>query len=116
MSATVPNLANGGDRETTDLLRPKYGFCKDDQIIDINCRVIGQRAVNFFFGQNVTCDANTGLLCLNSNQGLNGECMDYEISYFCNCKYFFAKLFVICCDNNNGYAVVLFNSSSISSF
>ncbi|XP_053094270.1 mucin-5AC-like [Pangasianodon hypophthalmus] len=34
-------------------------------------------------GQEVTCNAQDGLICLNENQGLQQQCFDYEIRVYC---------------------------------
>ena len=86
MSGTQPTIGKGGEKENVDVLRHKYSFCADDKIIDIKCRVVGQTKINYFFGQIVTCDLANGLICNNHDQGVDGECLDYEISYFCNCE------------------------------
>ena len=87
MSAHVPSTRNGGDRETIDDLRGKYSFCRDDQIEDIKCRVIGQRNEPLYFGQNnITCDLDNGLVCYNDDQEGDSECLDYEISFKCGCE------------------------------
>lgn len=86
MSASVPTYSNIGDQETSTGLREKYIFCADSQIIDVRCRVIGQHEYGMYYGQKVTCDLNSGLVCNHRDQA-KVACLDYEVSYRCDCKF-----------------------------
>lgn len=85
MSSSVPTHANVGDRESLPGLRAKYTFCHDSQITDIRCRVISQPEYGMYFGQTVTCDLTSGLVCHHKDQA-EGLCLDYEVSFYCRCE------------------------------
>ena len=86
MSEMEPTHSNDGDHETFDNLRWVYAFCDESQVTDVRCRIVGQSEDNYYYGQNVTCDKHQGLVCLHKNQPAGVQCLDYEISFACDCE------------------------------
>ncbi|XP_078657634.1 uncharacterized protein LOC144903401 isoform X4 [Branchiostoma floridae x Branchiostoma belcheri] len=80
---SVGHPGNGqGDIDTIEILRTKYSFCENNMITAIDCRVISLHESPEDAGQKVVCDAQIGLICVNSDQQ---ACYDYEVRFFCEC-------------------------------
>ncbi|XP_019625453.1 PREDICTED: mucin-5AC-like isoform X5 [Branchiostoma belcheri] len=80
---SVGHPGNGlGDIDTIEILRTKYSFCENNMITAIDCRVISLHDSPEDAGQKVVCDAQIGLICVNSDQQ---ACYDYEVRFFCEC-------------------------------
>jgi Mucin-2 protein WxxW repeating region len=71
------------DREPLD--QPQLtGFnCGREHVVDIKCRTVGAHVDFRDTNQEVTCDAERGLLC---NGIAQKPCSDYEIQVKCDCS------------------------------
>ncbi|XP_052092501.1 mucin-5AC-like [Mytilus californianus] len=74
-------LTSEGDIETISKIRTLHTFCYNP--VHIECREVKSHTDYTTRGQTVTCDVNTGLKCLNYENG--GNCDDYEVRFYCPC-------------------------------
>uniref|UniRef100_T1JAC2 Hemocytin n=1 Tax=Strigamia maritima TaxID=126957 RepID=T1JAC2_STRMM len=85
MSVGDPVTDSQGDVETIDDLRSKYEFCKDEHILDIECRTVGTHLDYSDADQKwLKCDVKDGFECLHFEQ-TNYMCLDYEVRFYCYC-------------------------------
>ncbi|KAL4222951.1 Mucin-5B [Mactra antiquata] len=75
-----PGFGNG-DLETISKIRRLHNFCAAPVMIE--CRDVHTRTPTGDIHQNVTCDLQAGLKCLNWDN--DGDCSDYEVRFFCPC-------------------------------
>ncbi|XP_076823877.1 von Willebrand factor-like isoform X2 [Clavelina lepadiformis] len=84
-SSDRPKLPYRDDDETFEhLIENGYEVCPSP--VKINCRPVGGTVEDFEKNQEwqeVTCDVETGLLCLGSEQTVHPVCEDYEIQLYC---------------------------------
>uniref|UniRef100_A0A1I8JRM6 EGF-like domain-containing protein n=1 Tax=Macrostomum lignano TaxID=282301 RepID=A0A1I8JRM6_9PLAT len=72
-----------GDVETMEKARRKWpNFCPKP--MKIQCRDAGSKISVDQVSQELLCDLEHGLLCINENQYPN-NCNDYEIRFYCDC-------------------------------
>jgi Mucin-2 protein WxxW repeating region len=71
------------DREPLDLPQRTGFTCGREHIVDIKCRTVGAHLDFRDTNQEVTCDAERGLIC---NGTLQKPCSDYEIQVKCDCS------------------------------
>ncbi|KAI8516201.1 hypothetical protein Bbelb_070140, partial [Branchiostoma belcheri] len=85
MSAHHPDTAQTGvqETETYDLLSQAYNLCGKDMVDKIICRESATH-MQAQTGGMVTCDLENGLVCNNAMQP-DHDCVDYEVSFHCNC-------------------------------
>ncbi len=58
-------------------------FCASaDDVTGVECRVKSTGVDASQSGEIVTCDTETGFICLNADQS-DGHCLDYEVRYYC---------------------------------
>ena len=81
--SVASEIYGGGDIESLSALRQRYSFCAHPT--SIQCRSAKDQYPYIRTGDvDVICDVNKGLLCMNRKQ-TDGECADYEVSFYCNC-------------------------------
>ncbi|KAK3611486.1 hypothetical protein CHS0354_039099 [Potamilus streckersoni] len=83
MNANSPT--DGNDLETFDLLRQKYQFCQEDNIVTIKCILANTGSLYDQSGEEVTCERKTGLTCYGHEQA-DGKCEDYAVQLYCDCR------------------------------
>lgn len=86
---------NGGEFETIQGLKSRYGLCKD--IKEIRCRLAGGIPPAPGSQELITCDVANGLRCYNRDQN-NQMCNDYEVSVYCwddQCKSYYETAYVV---------------------
>ncbi|KAK3611483.1 hypothetical protein CHS0354_039095 [Potamilus streckersoni] len=83
MNADSPS--DGNDLETFDLLRQKYQFCQEDNIVTIKCILANTGSLYDQSGEEVTCERKTGLTCYGHEQA-DGKCEDYAVQLYCDCR------------------------------
>ncbi|XP_067455114.1 mucin-5AC-like [Thunnus thynnus] len=74
---------NGGENETIqNIISAGYHVCSTPE--EVQCRAVLYPSLPLSeVGQAVTCNKDVGLICNNKQQGLQGECFDYEIKFKC---------------------------------
>ncbi|KAM8762761.1 uncharacterized protein AB9X84_007402 isoform 2-T2 [Acanthopagrus schlegelii] len=74
---------NGGEDESIQkIISAGYHVCSTP--VDVQCRAVLYPGLSMSqLGQAVTCNTDVGLICNNSQQGLQPECFDYEIKFEC---------------------------------
>ena len=84
-----PTFGNG-DMETISKIRQIHQFCASPAMIE--CRDVHSHTPVKDSTQKVTCDLMNGLKCLNWDNA--GDCLDYEVRFFCpcTCKYLYLCL------------------------
>lgn len=87
MSASVPTVANEGDVETISGLRMRYSFCQEEAMEAIECRAVGEATASQYSGQQTSCNLQNGFTCYHNRQTGGQMCFDYEVRFYCNCKY-----------------------------
>ncbi|XP_062417665.1 mucin-2-like [Pungitius pungitius] len=74
---------NGGyDKSIQDIVSADHSVCSDPK--EVQCRAVLYPLQSMAqVGQNVTCNKDVGLVCINNQQGPNQNCFDYEIQFKC---------------------------------
>lgn len=71
------------DREPLDQPQQTGFNCGREHVVDIKCRTVGAHVDFRDSNQEVTCDAERGLIC---NGTVQKPCSDYEIQVKCDCS------------------------------
>nr|XP_002740538.1 PREDICTED: mucin-5B-like [Saccoglossus kowalevskii] len=72
----------GGDYELIGEIVKQYPMCANPT--NIECRVLGSLHDQTIGQKKITCSTEVGLLCFNKDQS-SGQCLDYEVRFFCPC-------------------------------
>ncbi|XP_067349506.1 mucin-5AC-like isoform X4 [Channa argus] len=74
---------NGGEEESIQkIISAGYHICSNPE--EVQCRSVLYPGLSISqVGQDVTCNKDVGLICINKQQGLQQECFDYEIKFKC---------------------------------
>ncbi|XP_028256785.1 mucin-5AC-like isoform X2 [Parambassis ranga] len=74
---------DGGDNESIQkIISAGYQVCSNPE--EVQCRAVLQPDKSMSeVGQDVTCNTDVGLICNNSQQGLQQQCFDYEVRFKC---------------------------------
>ncbi|XP_030270539.1 mucin-5AC-like [Sparus aurata] len=78
----IPGPDGGEDESINKIISAGYHVCP--MPVQVQCRAVLYPGLSMSqVGQAVTCNADVGLICNNSQQGLQPECFDYEIKFEC---------------------------------
>ncbi|XP_038549701.1 mucin-5AC-like [Micropterus salmoides] len=78
----TPGPDGGEDESIQKIISAGHLFCPAP--VEVRCRAVLYPGLSLSqLGQDVTCNTDAGLICINKQQGLEQECFDYEIQLKC---------------------------------